>query len=112
MPECPQADCREDLICRVNKRILRSTAMWAIGIIITIIGISGGLVYRGYSGGQETQNKAIEENRQKSQECKESQAELKTSMKYIEQKVQKLEDQSEKILDKLDDIQKEIRNNE
>ena len=85
MTDCPDADCRVDLINKIDSKVSVKILCWGMGVILLCIG----LAYGAYSKGQDRHERQIAK-------CNEATAELSTTTAVIESSINGIKEELKK----------------
>ena len=123
---CPETDCREDLIQRINEKAdtikngikteLKDTKAqcadkigvksfyWIVAGFLTAIAIVSGLTYTAYSKGQDQKQSAIEETQKATKQLDKNMAVMAKDMEHIKEELTKQGLKQEQILEILNKL--------
>lgn len=96
MVDCPDSNCREDLLCRMNQRVKSSTLYLSLVLVITILLGIGTWIQTSYSDGQDKQQEAIERNAEGQRKCQDAISGVRTDIEVIKNKIIEVERKANK----------------
>ena len=106
-----ETDCREDLICKINKAVQKTSVRWFVGVAVVVAAAVWGGSYGIYAGGVKKREIAIEKNQSAVSEIREQAAGMKSDLEHIKRTNERIETQNSIIIFDLKVLINKVREN-